>query len=117
MARGIDVSVFNTFKWKQFSSGLLFVCLRPSIEKARTRHKFSARLTLDERHWFIRSMYWFLPIPSSLRPASSHDVTISRMAKNNATFGNQHKYRTNVTRAVRESENSQSAAVKLGKES
>lgn len=26
------------------------------------------KLTFEDLHWFIRSIYWFLPIPRSLRP-------------------------------------------------
>lgn len=33
-------------------------------------------LTLEDLHWFIRSMYWFLPMPSNRRPGGREHSTV-----------------------------------------
>lgn len=36
---------------------------------SKSRTFFLRKSLRLERHWFMRSMYWFLPIPNNLRPA------------------------------------------------
>lgn len=51
-------------EWFKNLTEILYLCIKYQLTD----------LTFDDRHWFIRSMYWLRPIPNSLKPVKNGNV-------------------------------------------